>query len=430
MKFSIISVGTELCLGLVINTNSKYIAEHLTEIGLECNFMYTARDKQDELSMVLKESLMHSEIIIISGGLGPTDDDITRNAVALALNLKLVRDRSLDETSLKFLKRVKIKGVHNSLLKQSYIPGGSKSIKPRIGSASGFIINLDGKNKWIFCIPGVPKEMKDMLKFDVVPYIKKMVKDNKRKREDVFLKKAVLMTTDISESEIETRIKKVIQDARKINVDTCLTATPGLIKIILVSKSKSIDDCNKNLRIIEQRINNLLGEYIYSRGNKLISDRLKEVIIKKKERKITISIAESITGGLVSSIITDTPGSSDFFLGSVVSYSDFAKNKILNIRDDILTKKGSVSKEVCIDMATNVKEIFNSDFAVGVTGFAGPENTGNGKKVGLVFCGVVGPDGYKKVFEKNFSGNRSEIKFRTAQFVLNKLRIAIDDIIK
>lgn len=429
MKFSIISVGTELILGLVINTNSKHIAEHLTEIGLECSFMYTAGDKQEELSIVLKESLKHSDIIIISGGLGPTDDDITRNAVALALNLKLVRNRSLDNTSLKFLKRVKIKGVHNSLLRQSYIPGGSKSIKPRIGSASGFIINLDGKQKWIFCIPGVPKEMEDMLKFDVVPYIKKIVMDNKEKCEDVFLKKVVLTTTDISESEIEARIKEVSQDARKININTCLTATPGLIKIILVSKSKSIDDCNKNLRIIEQRINDLLGEYIYGSGDNLISDRLKEVIIKK-ERKITISVAESITGGLISSIITDTPGSSDFFMGSVVSYSDFAKNELLNIGDDILTKKGSVSKEVCIDMAINVKEIFNSDFAVGVTGFAGPGTAEDSKKVGLVFCGVVGPDGYRQVFEKNFIGNRSEIKFRTAQFVLNKLRIAIDNIIK
>ena len=429
MKFSIISVGTELILGLVINTNSKHIAEHLTEIGLECSFMYTAGDKQDELSIVLKESLKHSDIIIISGGLGPTDDDITRNAVASALNLKLVRNRSLDNTSLKFLKRVKIKGVHNSLLRQSYIPGGSKSIKPRIGSASGFIINLDGKQKWIFCIPGVPKEMEDMLKFDVVPYIKKIVMDNKEKCEDVFLKKVVLTTTDISESEIEARIKEVSQDARKININTCLTATPGLIKIILVSKSKSIDDCNKNLRIIEQRINDLLGEYIYGSGDNLISDRLKEVIIKK-ERKITISVAESITGGLISSIITDTPGSSDFFMGSVVSYSDFAKNELLNIGDDILTKKGSVSKEVCIDMAINVKEIFNSDFAVGVTGFAGPGTAEDSKKVGLVFCGVVGPDGYRQVFEKNFIGNRSEIKFRTAQFVLNKLRIAIDNIIK
>ncbi len=429
MKFSIISVGTELILGLVINTNSKYIAEYLTEIGLECSFMYTAGDKQDELSIVLKESLKHSDIIIISGGLGPTDDDITRDAVASALHLKLVRDRSLDETSLKFLKRVKLKGIHNSLLRQSYIPGGSKSIKPRIGSASGFMINLDGKHKWIFCMPGVPKEMEDMLKFDVAPYIKKIVKDNKEKCEDVFLKKIVLMTTDISESEIETRIKKVSQDARKINIDTCITATPGLIKIILVSKSKSIDDCNKNLRIIEQRVNDLLGEYIYGSGDNLISDRLKEVIIKK-ERKITISVAESITGGLISSIITDTPGSSDFFMGSVVSYSDFAKNKLLNIRDDILTKKGSVSKEVCIDMAINVKEIFNSDFAVGVTGFAGPGTAEDSKKVGLVFCGIVGPDGYRQVFEKNFIGSRSEIKFRTAQFVLNKLRIAIDNIIK
>ena len=172
MKFSILSIGTELNLGLILNTNSKYIAETLTELGLENNYMLTVRDDIRDISNSLKICVENSDIVIISGGLGPTDDDITREAVADFLNEKLIRLEELDKTSLKFLKFIKNDEIIQNLKRQSFIPETSIPIKPRVGSASGFIVDRNGK--LIFSIPGVPREMKDMFDHDVISYIKKI----------------------------------------------------------------------------------------------------------------------------------------------------------------------------------------------------------------------------------------------------------------
>ena len=425
MKCSIINIGTELNLGLVTNTNSRYIAEGLAELGVECNFIYTVRDSKEEISTILNESLRHSDAVIISGGLGPTDDDITRSVVASALGLKLLRDKSLDKTSLKFIKKIKSREIKSRLLRQSYIPQNSIPIKPRIGSASGFITKLGSGKKWIFCIPGVPKEMKSMFDMDVVPFIKNIANNKSKTVGDLIIKKSVLMTTDISETEIEEKIKEVVIEANEINVEIGITASPGIIKIILVSKSKDKESCISNLKIIERKIQKKLGEYIYDKNNPIISESLKRTIISKN-KNITISVAESMTGGLVSSIITDTEGSSDYFLGSIVSYSNFSKVKLLKVSDFNLSRFGAVSKEVCLEMACSIKKLFNSDFAISVTGFAGPKVIGKRGEVGQVYCCILGPNNNTQVFKKKFVGNRKEIKFRTAQFVLNKLRITIE----
>lgn len=423
MNCSIINVGTELNLGLIPNKNSQYIAERITELGIECKYMFTVGDSLSEISNVLRQSLKYSDLIIISGGLGPTDDDVTRSAVASTLNLKLIRDRSLDNTSLKFIRKSRDKKITERLLRQSYIPENSFPIKPGLGSASGFRIELDSR-QIIFCIPGVPKEMKSMFEYEVIPFLEDR-KRNKSLRGDKFeIRKSTLLTTDISETEIEEKIKEVVSEAKKINVEIGITADPGLTKIILVAKSPDSAKANKNLKRIEEKITTKLGNYFYGKDDTLISDNLKEAIAKIGSR-LTISIAESVTGGLISSIITDTPGSSRFFLGGIVSYSNYSKIKLLDIDENILDKYGAVSREVCLSMARKVRKIFNSDYALSVTGFAGPE--AEYKRVGLVYCCILGPDGYEKIFEKNFPGNRCEVKFRAAQFVLNELRAAISE---
>jgi len=441
LRFAIISIGTELNLGLILNTNSKYIAESLAELGLECNYMFTVRDNECDIIDVVNEGLKRSDILILSGGLGPTDDDITRDAVARALNLKLVKDLTLDDTSLRFTKRIQnselVEKLKQGLLRQSFIPEGALPIKPRIGSAAGFIVKLNKEkenkwkeNKWLFSIPGVPKEMKSMFDFDVLPYLKNIlnsIKESKREcgsEQDLFIKKTEILTTDISESETELKIKDIKVMAKNLNVEIGITATPGLIKLILISKSHDLSVGDKNLSLIEGKIRDVMGDYVYGAGISSMGDNLKDVI-DKKDRKITISAAESITGGLISSIITDTPGSSNYFLGSIISYSDFAKSKILGVDKNLINEKGAVSSEVCLNMALGVKNIFNSDFAVSVTGIAGPDSPEKNKQVGLVYCAVVGPNNYQELFEKNFIGSRTEIKFRTAQFILNRLRVAV-----
>lgn len=421
MNLSIISIGTELNLGLILNENSRYIAERITELGIECKYMYTVSDDSDEISSVLKHSLEFTDLIIITGGLGPTDDDVTRNAVASVLNQKMIRDRDLDVTSLKFVKEPRSQEIIDRLLRQSFIPEGAVPFKPEIGSASGFQIELEG-NKYIFCIPGVPKEMRSMFEKDVVPFLKRRITDKDLEKNIFKIKKSTLLTTDISETEIEEKIKEIVEEAGNIDVRIGITANPGLTKIILVAQSQDDDEARRNLKKIEKKIMDRLGNYFYGKEDTLISDNLKEALARIGGN-LTISAAESITGGLVSSIITDTPGSSKFFLGSIISYSDYSKMKLLDIDKDVLKKYGAVSREVCLDMAKNVRDLFDSDYALSVTGYAGPESESG--KLGLVYCCIVGPDGYERVFEKKFAGTRYEIKFRTVQFILNELRTVI-----
>jgi nicotinamide-nucleotide amidase len=421
MKSSIISIGTELSLGLIVDSNSKYIAEKLSELGIECNYMFTVPDSKKEISSVLKMGMKHSDIVIMSGGLGPTDDDMTRSAVAQTLKISLKRNKRLDPSSLKFVREKRTEDIKKRLLRQSYIPEGAIPVVPLIGSASGFRIDL-GDNKYIFCIPGVPAEMKSMFDEDIYPFLKDLELKGNRFSTGPKIRKSTLLTTDISETEIEERIKDLIDEARKASIDIGITASPGLIKIIIVEKQKNFLEKTDNLKIFEEKIAGRMGGHLYGRGNTMISDNLKNAI-RNARKDITISTAESITGGLIASVVTDTPGSSKFFNGGVISYSNFAKEKVLKVERELIEKKGAVSREVCLEMALKVKNLFKTDYSVAVTGFAGPEYEVD--KLGLIYCCICGPSGYKKIFEKRFPGNRMDIKFRTMQFALNELRNAI-----
>jgi nicotinamide-nucleotide amidase len=226
---------------------------------------------------------------------------------------------------------------------------------------------------------------------------------------------------------MEFKIKDAKQLAKDLKVEIGVTANPGLIKIMLLARSCDEKKCDSNLKLIEKKIREVIGENIYGAGNDIMADSIREAI-NKKGSKITISVAESVTGGLISSLLTDTPGSSEFFTGSIVSYSTGAKEEVLNIIDDLIVQKGVVSQDVCLEMAQNVKRLFHSDFAVGTTGVAGPKSFEKDKKIGLVYCSLIGPNGLSQVYEKNFIGTRTEIKFRTAQFILNKLRLAINNL--
>ncbi len=433
MNFSILSIGSELNLGLILNTNSKYIAETLTELGMENNYMLTVRDNIKDISDSLEICIKNSDIVIISGGLGPTDDDVTREAVADYLNEKLICLKELDKTSLKFLKFIKNDEIIQNLKRQSFIPESSLPIKPRVGSASGFIV--DRNEKLIFSIPGVPREMKDMFDHDVILYIKKYLKARGYgKSEDpstksgtsknIFTKKTVLLSTDISESQMEFSIRDIKPRAKDLSVEIGVTANPGLIKIMLIARSASAKQCEKNLKIIETMIREVIGEHIYWKGDGAIGDSIRQAI-EGSGRNITLATAESITGGLISSLITDTPGSSEYFKGSIVSYSIFSKSEILGVDKDIIHEKGAVSPEVCLEMAKSAKAVFNSDYSISASGIAGPTSPEEGKVIGMVYTSIAGPDNYSAVYEKRFIGTRADIKFRTAQFILNRLRLAI-----
>ena len=419
MNCSIISIGTELNLGLTSNSNATFIARKLSEAGIDCKTLFTVKDNMEDIIHILHYAMDSSDSIIISGGLGPTDDDMTREAVSKALGLKLFKDNSLDGTSLRFLRDRLTEDLKKRLLRQSYIPYGATPIVPRVGSASGFMVETNRSGQFIFVIPGVPREMEDMLIGDLLPFLRKNLIGSTAK-----IKESVLLTTDISESEIEQKIKDLYAIAKKINVSIGITAVPGIIKVIIISSSSSEQTNAKNIKMIEEMLNLRIGQYIYGRNNETLSYALKKAILKKN-KNITISAAESLTGGLLGKMITDTQGSSDYFKGSIVSYSNDAKKKILNVDRERIKTLGSVSSSVCYDMALHAKKIFESDFSVAVTGFAGPDKSND--QTGLVFSHIIGPGSINKSYEKIFKGNREDIRFRTAQFVLNQLRIEIEN---
>jgi nicotinamide-nucleotide amidase len=417
MECSIISIGTEISLGITANTNATLISNKLSEEGIECRYMFTVRDSIDDIVKVLRYAIENSRHVILSGGLGPTDDDMTREAVSKALGVGLSRHRSLDPTSLRFLRDRLTEDLKKRLLRQSYVPEGAVPLIPKIGSASGFIAYHEKKDTYVYAMPGVPREMLDMLLGDVLPFLRKNISGLSDR-----LKKTVLYTTDISESEIEQKIKDIYPGAQSKGVRIGITAVPGIIKIMIISSSPDDSKNQRNLEEVEQTIYSRLGNKIYGRDGESMAYALKKAILGKN-KPITVSAAESITGGLIGKIITDVQGSSDYFKGSIVSYSDYSKAHILKVKKEKMERTGAVSKEVCHDMAMNAKKIFDSDFAVAVTGFAGPDLSSN--LTGLVYCQVIGPS-IEKVYEKRFKGNREDIRFRTAQFILNQLRIEIE----
>jgi nicotinamide-nucleotide amidase len=422
LKAAVVCIGTELNLGLILNTNATYISERLAENGIECNLIVTIEDNETDISNALNYSIGQSDLIIISGGLGPTDDDITRKAVSDTLGVRLYKDDSLDSASLRFLKKVLTDDLKSRLLRQSYVPEGSIPIIPEIGSASGFMINF--KDKWIFCVPGVPKEMKDMFDNKVLPKLIDL--SFKKSNVNLKIKRKILLTTGISESEIEEHIKDIYIEGEKLGVKIGITASPGLIRIIIVSNSLSGEVNDKNIEIISKRIREKINGFIYGENEDMLAESLNRSILASG-KEITISTAESITGGLISSMITDVAGSSRYFSGGIISYSNDSKVNLLGADKDDIKKYGAVSREVCIEMALSAKKIFSSDYSVSVTGFAGPTVNEHGKDVGLVYSCVAKPDGKVKVFENKFIGTRSEIKFRVSQFILNMLRKEIEN---
>jgi len=266
--------------------------------------------------------------------------------------------------------------------------------------------------------------MKDMFDNKILPKLTEI--SSASSKDNLKIKRKILLTTGISESEIETCIKDIYSDCDRLGVKIGITALPGLIKLIIISKSVSDEINDKNIKEISRRIRGKINGFIYGENDDKVTEALKESILACR-KKITISTAESVTGGLISSMIADVPGSSGYFLGGIISYSNESKINLLNISREDIGKYGAVSREVCIKMALSSQKIFKSDYSISVTGFAGPTVNEEGKDVGIVHACIAGPQGKVNVFKNRFIGTRTEIKFRISQFVLNMLRKEIEN---
>jgi len=400
LKAEIISIGTEILLGDIVDTNSKYIAEHLKDLGYDIHYMTAVGDNQKRVINVLKRAIERSDLVITTGGLGPTEDDLTRQAIAKATNKNLYQDENLLNSIKEYFDQKNYNMTKNNY-SQAFLPEGAKVIKNNWGTAPGIL--LKESDYMIISLPGVPSEMKKM-------FSNYILKELQKYSEKTILSKT-LHFFGIGESTLETKLKNILEN--QTNPTLALLAGEGEVKLRITAKGENKNKLKDMISKKEKLIRKKVGKYIYGVNNTDLAKEIYNILLK---RKLTISLAESCTGGLISHRLTQIPGSSKVFKGSYVVYSNEAKINLLDIDREIIKKQGAVSKKTALIMAKNIKDKFGTNIGIGVTGIAGPGGGTADKPVGLVYIGIS--YGKKNIVHKlNLKYSRSFNKWMTSQYV-------------
>ena len=383
MRAAIINIGNELLMGLTLNSNLKWLSSKLDKVGFEVIVGISVRDEENEINKALLLAQEKADIVITTGGLGPTNDDITGESIIKALKLKYTISPDLLKKQKKYYKHV--------IEKMAYVPEKTSLIQPTNGTAAGWHIIIN--NKDIFVLPGVPEEMKRMFEEYILPEIKRKTfkKSNKE----------LLRFYGIKEMDIENEIKRK-------NIEYGILPKKDFVDLYIKTTSEEDE------RIIDYLKKKFSNNYIGDESSSL-EEIIQNILIKNNK---TICCAESVTGGLISEKLTRIPGSSKILLGSVITYSDKSKVNLLNIDRSVIKRQGAVSEEVVKQMALGVLELFDADYSISTTGIAGPKGATKNKPVGLNYIGFAkkGDVKTKKVVLK---GRREVIKNRVANASLN-----------
>lgn len=407
MIVEIVSTGTELLLGQIVNTNAPYLARRLNDLGFDAVFQTTVGDNRRRMSDVMKIAMGRADIIITSGGLGPTQGDITKEVSAELLDRPmLLHEESVEHIRL-FFERRKLPMPENNY-RQAMIPKDAIVLRNFRGTAPGVIIeNID---KTIIHLPGPPHELEHMFEKSVLPYLLE------RFGQQGIIVSKVLRVFGIGESALEEKIKDYI--LAQTNPTIALLARSGEIHVRLTAKHKCSDQARILIAQLEEKIRQRIDPFVFGVDEQSLEQTVGALL---NSNGLTLSVAESCTGGLISAKLTDVPGSSAYFVGGLVAYSNIIKEKELGIDAELLISKGAVSPEVAIAMAEGIRRKFMTTLGVGVTGIAGPAGAGADKPVGLVYIAISGEQG-EWVEEERFNGQRASIKNRTANFALDMIR--------
>lgn len=402
MKAEIISIGTEIILGSTLNTNTYYLTEKLTDAGIDVLFHTSVGDDSEILKDVINIGLDRTDLLIVTGGLGPTMDDITKEIVSETLGLEIELDNLMLNNIKRYFDEPEEPMPENNI-KQAYKPIGSKFLINQIGTAPG--IYIEWKGKILILLPGPPKEMKLMFEKYVLPLI----------NQDFIIKTKTINTIGIGESQLEMILKDIIEE--KENPIIATYAKEGQIDIKIVAKDKNEEKIDILLNETVEQINNSIKEYIYSYEDETIE----EVLFKKlKKENMKIAFCESCTGGLISSQFTKIPGASEVFDRGIVTYSNNSKMDELKVKKDTLSKYGAVSKETATEMATGILNKTGVDIALSTTGVAGPGGGTASKPVGLVYIGIATKDNCF-VIKCLFKGNRQSIQNKATKKAFSEL---------
>lgn len=408
MKCEILAVGTEILLGDILNTNAQYISRELAELGFDVYYHEVVGDNKERILKALETSFNRSDIIITTGGLGPTKDDMTKELVSEFLGMKMC----LHEESLKSIKEYFNKMGREfvkSNEKQAYFPKEAIILKNSNGTAPGAV--FEKNNKAIIVLPGPPKEMESMFKEEVKKYLKKY-------SDDVIISE-VLRIFGIGESKAEEKLQDIIDNG--INPTVAPYAKEGEVIFRITAKAQNEEEARKMIVPIKDEIYKRLGNSVYNTGETSLQDTVAKLLIDKN---MTIGVSESCTGGLVSAKLIEYPGVSEVFLEGAVTYSNEAKMRTLKVKKETLDKFGAVSHETAREMAEGIAKRCGSRIGISTTGIAGPGGGSDEKPVGLVYFGIY-LDGKVKSFKHIFTGDRNSIRNRASMTALNIVRTEI-----
>lgn len=411
MRAEIICVGTELLLGNILNTNVKFLSEELAEIGIDVYYHTTVGDNFNRIAEVTKIALNRSDILIFTGGLGPTDDDCTKEAVCKVIN----RDLYLDNDTLNNIKcYFKNKTMVDSNSKQALIPTNSIILKNDIGTAPGLYIK-EGR-KTIIMLPGPPNELK--LMFD--KYVKPIISENS----NFTITSRIIKTIGIGESLLEEKILDLIRNQKNPTIATY--AKDGQVDIRITAKSNDTNTANIMLDKMQLELKDLIGDYIYSYED----ESIEEVVFKMlSKNNLKIGFCESCTAGLATSMLANISGASKVLERSIITYSNLSKIEEVGVSSLTLEAHGAVSRETAIEMATGLLQKSPIDLSISITGIAGPNGGTDKKPIGLVYICLATKSGYK-VERKVFHGNREKNRLMAAKSAFNMIRKYLIDLNK
>ena len=408
MLAEIITIGDEILIGQIVDTNSAWMGEQLNLVGIKVHQITSVSDNAEHIVKALDEAKSRADIILITGGLGPTKDDITKYTLVKYFNTSLRFDEEVHQHVKALFARFgrEVTGVN---LKQAEVPENCTVIHNANGTAPGMW--FEQNEKVFVSMPGVPYEMKKMMGAEILPRLKK-------KYNLPTIVHRTILTQGIGESFLSEIIAEWENSLADKNIKLAYLPSPGMVRLRLSASGNNETALRKSVEEKVEELNKLIPQHIYGYEK----DTLEQIVGSLlKEKKQTLSLAESCSGGLIAHLVTSVPGSSGYFMGGVVSYSYESKTKMLGVTTETLEKFGAVSEEVVTQMALGAKKEFKTDWAVSASGIAGPDGGMEGKPVGTVWIAVAGPNGVKaKKFQ--FGGDRERNIAVTAITALNILR--------
>ncbi len=408
----ILCIGTELLLGNILNSNSRWLSEKVASLGLPHYRQSVVGDNQRRLQEIIQESSFRSRVLITTGGLGPTPDDITIETVAKTFDYDLKERKDIwnEIKSKQYSQQIKISKNNR---KQAFFPESAEIIPNKFGTAPG-IIWTPNPNFSIICLPGVPHEMRQMWNDTVMEWLRKKL-DLQEVLSSEFLK-----FTGISESNLAEKLSDLMNQK---NPTVAPYASLGDLKIRVTAKAKTQEKAQQLISTTKKEIQSRTGSFLYGTGD----ETLAFVVLKLlKENNETLAVAESCTGGQLSAALTIIPGASANFLGGVIAYANNTKEHLLNVPQSLLHEHGAVSKEVVLSMAKGLRQRLQSDWAIAISGIAGPEGGTNLKPIGTVFLAIVGPN-YCEVTKESFGAHygREGIQILSVIRSLDLLRLIL-----